>query len=72
MSRLTTKQAAQYLAENGVPYKASSLEVMRAQRRGPRFYKHGRKVFYDLVDLDAFIGLACPVETVDSIVSQEL
>lgn len=65
-TRLTPKEAAEYLAERGCPYKPSSLEVMRAQKRGPRFHKLGRFVFYERADLDAFVGLARPVETVDS------
>jgi len=66
-TRLSPKEAAAYLAERGVPYRASSLEVMRAQRRGPRFFKAGRFVFYEASDLDAFVDAAArPVETKDS------
>lgn len=66
--RLKLKDAAAYLAERGCPFKASSLEVMRAQKRGPKFYKAGRFVFYEKPDLDAYVDLlARPVETKDSL-----
>jgi len=73
-TRFNPKEAAAYLAERGCPYKPSSLEVMRAQRRGPRFYKlpGTRFVFYEKADLDAFMGLAHPVETKDSILINDL
>jgi hypothetical protein len=66
MVRFNTKQAAQHLTNNGVKYTPGSLDVMRSQGRGPKFYKHCRRIFYLQSDLDAFIGLAAPVETVDS------
>ena len=65
-TRFSPKEAAAYLADLGIPYKTSSLEVMRAQKRGPRFHKLGRFVFYEMSDLDAYVSLARPVETVDS------
>jgi len=34
---------------------ASTLVYWRAQRTGPRWYKLGRRVRYDIADLDAFI-----------------
>ncbi|MFH2075894.1 MAG: hypothetical protein ABIJ57_11220 [Pseudomonadota bacterium] len=72
-TRFNPKEAAAYLAERGCPYKPSSLEVMRAQRRGPRFYKlpGTRFVFYEKADLDAFTDLACPVETKDSVLIKD-
>lgn len=54
------KEASEYLCKKGLPFKKTSLEVMRAQRRGPKFYKHSRFVFYRKEDLDAFVSEAKP------------
>lgn len=67
MSVFTTCQAAEYLTQRGVPYKPQSLEVLRSRKRGPRYYKHGRRVFYLQKDLDAFLSISRPVETIDSL-----
>ena len=45
--------------------KANTMEIWRCQKRGPKFYKVGRCVVYDLDDLEAFVR-AHGVLTVDS------
>jgi excisionase family DNA binding protein len=50
MSRLTVKEAAQY-----VRLAMSTLNALRTAGRGPRFIKLGRKVLYDTKDLDAWL-----------------
>lgn len=65
--RLTPQQASQYLGDLGLPYKESSLRVMRSQGRGPRFFKHFKKIYYLISDLNDWASLAQPVETRDSV-----
>lgn len=60
-SRVDTKGAAKILGLS-----AGTLEVWRCHGRGPRYKKIGRRVFYDIKDLDMFAN-AFTVETVDSI-----
>ena len=60
MSRVNTKDAAKILGLS-----AGTLEVWRCHGRGPRYKKIGRRVFYDINDLEAFAN-AYTVETVDS------
>ncbi|UXA12387.1 helix-turn-helix domain-containing protein [Mycobacterium sp. SMC-8] len=48
-TRLSTEQAAAYL---GKP--VSTLRWYRSMRKGPRSYRLGRAVFYDLADLQAW------------------
>lgn len=48
--RLQVAAAAEYL---GVP--TTTLSYWRAQRTGPRWFKLGKRVMYDRLDLDAFI-----------------
>jgi hypothetical protein len=43
-----------------------SLANMRSQKRGPKYYKLGRAVFYFLDDVEAWLRMT-PVETIDSI-----
>jgi hypothetical protein len=59
--RVNTPEAARILG-----LRRGTLEVWRSKRRGPRFKKIGRKVFYDLNDLEAFAN-ANTVETTDSL-----
>lgn len=59
-SRVNTKDAATILGLS-----AGTLEVWRCHGRGPRYKKIGRRVFYDIEDLEAFVN-AYTVETVDS------
>ena len=51
---ITTKQAAAYLTQSGVPTAKSTLEVMRTQSRGPKFKKIGSRVFYTKEWLDEY------------------
>ena len=63
--RMSTPEAAEHLKALGTPYTHKTLEVLRCQGRGPRYYKVGRKVFYDPKDLMAF-ARGQVVETVDT------
>ncbi|WP_043159323.1 helix-turn-helix domain-containing protein [Bradyrhizobium sp. Ai1a-2] len=50
MSRLDTKQAAEY-----VGCAKSTLDIMRVRGGGPRYIKIGRKVLYNSTDLDKWL-----------------
>ena len=50
MSRLTAKQAAEY-----VGLSEHTLNQYRSEGRGPRFIKLGARVVYDTKDLDAWL-----------------
>jgi excisionase family DNA binding protein len=50
MSRLTVREAADY-----VRLAMSTLNALRTAGRGPRFIKLGRKILYDVKDLDAWL-----------------
>ena len=64
--RLRPREAAAWLAEHGCPGTVSTLEAWRCLGRGPAFYRIGRRIAYDVADLEAFAaGQRC--ETVDSI-----
>ncbi len=63
--RLRPREAAAWLAEHGCPGTVSTLEAWRCLGRGPAFYRIGRRIAYDVADLEAFAaGQRC--ETVDS------
>ena len=64
--RVDTPNAAKILG-----LKPGTLEVWRSIGRGPRFKKIGRKVFYDVIDLETFAN-AHTVETIDSIEIKKL
>jgi len=51
-----TREAAEYLATNGVRRTLGTLEVLRVEGGGPRFRKDGRRVIYDKASLDDFIA----------------
>jgi excisionase family DNA binding protein len=50
MARLSVKEAAAY-----VPVAKGTLDKLRILGGGPRFIKIGKKVLYDMTDLDAWI-----------------
>ena len=63
--RLRPREAAAWLAEHGCPGTVSTLVTWRFLDRGPAFYRIGRRIAYDVADLEAFAaGQRC--ETVDS------
>ena len=64
--RVDTSKAAKILG-----LRPGTLEVWRSIGRGPRFKKIGRKVFYDVIDLEIFAN-AHTVETIDSIEIKKL
>lgn len=47
---LTTRQAAEFLS-----FSATTLTIMRHERRGPAYLKFGRAVRYDLSDLETWL-----------------
>ena len=51
MSRINTKQAADY-----IPCSKSTLDKLRVKGGGPIFVKVGRSIRYDTVDLDKWIA----------------
>jgi excisionase family DNA binding protein len=57
---LTTRQAADHLSLS-----KSSLDQMRVKGGGPRFVKVGKKVLYDVADLDAWIEAHKQASTAD-------
>jgi hypothetical protein len=59
--RVDTSKAAKILG-----LQPGTLEVWRSRGRGPRYKRVGRRVFYDLSDLENFAN-AHTVETIDSI-----
>lgn len=58
--RVDTVAAAEVLG-----LRPGTLEVWRSYGRGPRFRKIGRKVFYEVDDLETFANLRV-IETTDS------
>jgi len=42
------------------------LANLRSQKRGPRFYRLNRKIFYRLEDIEQYL-FQCPVLTIDSV-----
>ena len=59
--KLSTQEAAQFLG-----LQTNTLEVWRCQKRGPQYSKVGRRVLYDINDLEAYFN-ANTVHTCDSI-----
>lgn len=51
---LSTRDAAAYLTDRGLPCAAATLEKLRCVGGGPRFRKFGRYVRYDAADLDTW------------------
>ncbi len=62
---LRTPAAAEFL---GV--RPNTLEIWRHHKRGPKFYRVGRCIVYDLEDLEAFVR-ANGVHTIDSIQTEK-
>ncbi|MCQ2363541.1 MAG: helix-turn-helix domain-containing protein [Acidaminococcaceae bacterium] len=58
--KLNTLDAAEYLG-----IQPNTLEVWRSQGKGPRYAKLGRRVMYDLNDLENWFSAQC-VETIDT------
>jgi len=67
IKQYTTPQAAEYLTEErGVQVASGTLEVWRAQGRGPEFRKVHHRVFYTQPALDRFAD-GRVVKTIDSV-----
>jgi predicted DNA-binding transcriptional regulator AlpA len=54
---VNTKQAAETLG-----LKPNTLEIWRCHNKGPKYKKLGRRILYDLADLEEFAA-SCTVET---------
>jgi len=59
--KMNTDEAAEFLG-----IKANTLEVWRTKKKGPQYSKIGRRVLYDINDLEAYFT-ANRVHTCDSI-----
>ena len=55
--KMNTIQAADFFG-----LKPNTLEIWRCRDKGPKYIKLGRRVLYDIADLEAF-ARACTVET---------
>lgn len=62
---LTEEQASQMFGIS-----KCTLRCWRNKRRGPRYFKNGRRIRYRPEDIDAYL-VGQPVETVDSLKQQE-
>lgn len=58
--KLNTQEAAIYLG-----LQPNTLEVWRCKHKGPRYAKLGRRVLYDIKDLEAFFS-SRSIETMES------
>jgi hypothetical protein len=56
MTKLTTREAAAYLAGDGKPFAVNTLEIWRLKGRGPRYLKLGKFVRYEQADLDEWLA----------------
>lgn len=54
---VNTKQAAEILG-----LRPNTLEIWRCHKKGPKYVKLGRRILYDLGDLEEFTA-SCTVET---------
>ena len=59
--RLSVKEASNYTGLS-----CSTLNKLRCSGQGPRFAKIGRRVLYDIADLDSWIATHLKISTSDS------
>jgi hypothetical protein len=52
--RFTRLQAAHYLATKYFQITHTTLEAFASKGGGPAYYRAGRRVYYDIADLDAW------------------
>ena len=64
--KLNTVEAAAYLG-----IRPNTLEVWRTKHKGPRYSKIGRRVLYDLEELEAYFA-ANSVTTVDAAMQSQV
>lgn len=57
MNRLSTKQAATYLSENGYQLSLRGLRARRQRNAPPEFIKLGTRVVYEKSSLDSFLKI---------------
>ena len=55
--KVNTAQAAEYLG-----LRPNTLEIWRCRNKGPKYMKLGRRVLYDVADLEEF-ARSCTVRT---------
>lgn len=58
--KLNTEEVAEYYG-----LKKNTLEIWRCKHKGPRYYKLGSRVLYDIDDLEEFFA-ARAVDTLES------
>ena len=63
--RYSTKEAAKFLAEQGTPWTAGTLEVWRCKGKGPAYVRIHNRIFYPEESLRSF-AQGNPVKTIDS------
>ena len=51
---LTTSEATEFLKSIGIHVSATTLNIMRSQKRGPRYRKVLNRVYYNPSDLELF------------------
>jgi len=65
-SKLTRKVISSREAAMLYGFSEGTLANLRCGRKGPKFYKRGRKVLYLITDFEQWLT-ECPIETMDSI-----
>jgi hypothetical protein len=70
----TSKAAAQYLTENGVPRSVATLNREAYEGTGSRFHKIGCRRMYRREDLDAWLAakLGTPVQSIAEYKARQL
>lgn len=59
---MEAEAAGRYLGPDGKPIPTSTLQWWRHKRRGPKYFKVGRRILYARADLDAYRA-ACRHDT---------
>ena len=61
---LSRKETAEFLCEQGFPFKASTLECLATRGGGPAYHRFGRRAFYDPSEVLAWargrVSIAAP------------
>src|SRR5271168_308693 len=70
--RLTTAELAAELHQRGMPMQESGLRTKRWRREGPRYIRDGRRILYDMRDVDDWITQVCPAPIAGGITVKEL
>lgn len=54
--KLSSRAAATYLRDKGLPVEPTTLKQWRWQKKGPAYYSELRRIYYRPRDLDAFVA----------------